>query len=294
METLNLLNCELCGYQSKNLVVHVRKKHGMSSKDYKDKFPEAKLVYVSEAQKVLAREKTKKWLENESNKEFLKQKRKSIWQKSFWMEKGLTEEQAIKKVSSLQKRTFSEETKRLYSAQRRGKANCMSLENIAKRNACSLEEAKILTPCFGRKKEKHPMYGKNHTDEAKKKICANTPNTFFNKSSGEKELQTFIEALYNEVQFNKGIGPYNCDVVLEAKKIVIEYFGDYWHCNPDRFAAQDYNKRLHCTANIRWQKDELKKTYFENMGFTYVVVWEQDWKTNKETVKEKIKCILNM
>jgi hypothetical protein len=169
METLNLLNCELCGYQSKNLVVHVRKKHGMSSKDYKDKFPEAKLVYVSEAQKVLAREKTKKWLENESNKEFLKQKRKSIWQKSFWMEKGLTEEQAIKKVSSLQKRTFSEETKRLYSAQRRGKANCMSLENIAKRNVCSLEEAKVLTPCFGRKKKNIQCMAKTTQMKLKKR-----------------------------------------------------------------------------------------------------------------------------
>jgi len=87
METLNLLNCELCGYQSKNLVVHVRKKHGMSSKDYKDKFPEAKLVYVSEAQKVLAREKTKKWLENESNKEFLKQKKSQYGKNLFGWKK---------------------------------------------------------------------------------------------------------------------------------------------------------------------------------------------------------------
>lgn len=294
MEISDPLSCQVCGHQSKNLVKHVHSKHGLNSKEYKEKYPEAKLVYVSEAQKILAREITKKWLENEDNRTELNSKRKSIWQKTFWMEKGLTEEEAIAKVSSLQKRTFSEETKRLYSLQRTGTANSMSLENIAKRNSCSLQEAKSLTPCFGRKKEKHPMYGKHHTIEAIKKICANTPTVFFNKSSGEKELQAYIESLDNKVQFNQGIGPYNCDVVLEVKKIVIEYFGDYWHCNPNRFAAHDYNKRLHCTANVRWQKDELKKTYFENLGFMYIVVWESDWKNNKETVKEKIKCKINL
>lgn len=294
MEISDLLSCQVCGHQSKNLVKHINSNHGLNSKEYKEKYPEAKLVYVSEAQKVLAREITKKWLEDENNRTDLNSKRKSIWQKSFWMEKGLTEEEAIAKVSSLQKRTFSEETKRLYSSQRTGNANSMSLENIAKRNSCSLQEAKALTPCFGRKKEKHPMYGKHHTSEALRKICANTPTAFFNKSNGEKELQAYIESLDNKVQFNQGIGPYNCDVVLEVKKIVIEYFGDYWHCNPNRFAAQDYNKRLHCTASVRWQKDELKKTYFENLGFTYIVVWESDWKNNKETVKEKIKCIINL
>ena len=75
---------------------------------------------------------------------------------------------------------------------------------------------------------------------------------------------------------------------------MIEYYGDYWHCNPNRFAAHDYNKRLHCTADVRWQKDELKKAYLESLGFTYIVVWEYSWKNNTEDAKENIKCIMNL
>ena len=294
MEPSDPLSCKICGHESKNLVAHVYSKHGLSTKEYKEKYPKAKLVYVSEEQKILARELTQRWNSNEENRASLTSKRKSIWQKTLWMEKGFTEEEAIAKVSSLQKRTFTEETKQLYSKQRTGNLNSMSLENIAKRNGCSIQEAKALTPCFGRKKEKHPMYGKHHTLETIAKICRNTPVSFFNKSKGEKDLQLFVESLRGEARFNQGIGPYNCDIVLEAEKIVIEYYGDYWHCNPNRFAAHDYNKRLHCTADVRWQKDELKKAYLESLGFTYIVVWEYSWKNNTEDAKENIKCIMNL
>lgn len=294
MEILDPLNCKICGHQSKNLIAHIRIKHGYNTKEYKEKYPDAKLVYISEEQKIIAREKTRKWLSDEENVKNLNSKRKSIWQKSFWIEKGLTEVEAIAKISSLQKRTFTEETRKLYSKQRTGDANSMSLESIAKRNGCSPQEAIALTPCFGRKKEKHPMYGKHHTPEAIIKICLNTPTSFFNKSKGEKELQLFVLSLDTDAKFNRGAGPYNCDIILKTRKIVIEYFGDYWHCNPSKFAADDYNKRLHCTASERWKKDELKKNYFEKLGFKYIVVWEDCWKNNKETIKENIKCIMNL
>jgi len=52
-----------------------------------------------------------------------------------------------------------------------GKNNPMSISNIASRyNVCE-DVARKYTPCYGRSGRKHPMYGKHHTLESKKKIA---------------------------------------------------------------------------------------------------------------------------
>lgn len=192
MEILNLPECQVCGFQSKRLTNHIRKLHGMTTKAYKELYPNVKLVFVSDEQKAKASALTKQWFSNEENRKSAKKYHRSIWQKIFWIEKGLSEQEAIAKVSSLQKRQFTKETRELLSQHSAGKSNPMSLENIAQRKGCSLAEAKTLTPCYGRKKDKHPMFGKHHTPEALEKICANTPIKFFQKSGGEKELQEYV------------------------------------------------------------------------------------------------------
>ena len=294
MEILSPLNdCKICGFVSDNLTKHVHKIHALTTQEYKILHPGAKLVYISDARRETARLKTLKWFENADNKNRYKKCFRSIWQKQFWIDKGLSEEDAIAKVSSLQVRKFSEKTKELYSKQRTGSMNSMSLESIAIRNNCSIDEARCLVPASKRIKEKHPMYGKHHTPEAIAKICANTPTTFFNKSVGERELQGFVASLTDSsVNFNHGISRYNCDVVLNDLKIVIEYFGDYWHCNPKKYEQDFYNKRLHITALERWNKDKAKKEHIESLGFEYHVIWEYDWNNNKETIKENIKCLI--
>ena len=292
-EQLNLGNkCELCDFISKNLCNHVKKVHGLSTSEYKTRYPEAKLVFVSESQKEQAKKNALEWFLLDENKKKYKQSHCSIWQKKYWVEKGLSETEAEKKVGDLQKRTFSAKTRELYSVQRSGELNSMSLPNISKRFGVTLEEARALTPCFGRTKELHPMFGKHHTSESLMKICANTPITFFNKSKGEKELQDFVATL-GKIETNKAKGIFNCDIVLEECKLIIEFFGDYWHCNPAKFNGEDYNKRLHLTAKERWLKDQKKQVYYQELQYEYFVVWEYDWKHNKEKIKEQIKCIIN-
>ncbi len=66
---------------------------------------------------------------------------------------------------------FGEETakkaKETMSNKSTGDNNPMSLQSIAKRNECSLEEAHLLTPTFGRMGELHPMFGEHHSIESK-------------------------------------------------------------------------------------------------------------------------------
>lgn len=65
------------------------------------------------------------------------------------------------------------EIKKRFSEQRAGDKNSQSLESISKRFNCSIEDARKFTACFGRKGKKHPMYGKHHSVESKKKIVEN-------------------------------------------------------------------------------------------------------------------------
>lgn len=282
-------SCELCGFVGKNLVKHVTKIHNLTTKEYKNQFPNSKLVFVSDAQKMLAKRKTTEWFSKQENKEKYLQYHRSVWQKRYWTEQGLSDIEAVEKVKQLQKRKFSQETLEIFKKQRSGNLNSMSLEKIAKRNNVSLEEAKCLTPCYKRTGNKHPMFGKKHSKDTLIKICKNTPVTFFNKSKGEKELQQFVSTLIF-AEFNKAVEFYNCDIVVEKLKLIIEFYGDYWHCNPAKFEENYYNKRLHSLAKEKWNKDFLKKSYFENLGYEYCVVWESDWKQKKEEIKEKIKC----
>lgn len=40
--------------------------------------------------------------------------------------------------------------------------------------------------------------------------------------------------------------------------VVIEYFGDYWHCNPAIYGKDFYNKSIKKTAAEKWEADKIR------------------------------------
>jgi G:T-mismatch repair DNA endonuclease (very short patch repair protein) len=294
IENETKLTCAICGFVAGRLTWHVNNIHHVSSKDYNKLYPGNKLVYISPEQRMKASQITLEWFKNPANRELHRKVHdssmcNSAFQTEYWIKKGCTSEQAKIEVNKrINRKKPGEETRKKLSAQRQGTNNSMSLENIAKRNGVSVEEAHKLTPCYGRTKEKHPLYGKHHSLEVREKMARNTPVTFFNKSKGEKELQNYVLEIDSNVHFNKAVGPYNCDIVSENKKIIIEYYGDFWHCSTRIFVAEAINCRLHCTAKERWEKDRIRKTILESLGYTIKIVWENDWKNNQNKTKEKI------
>lgn len=123
-----------------------------------------------------------------------------------------------------------------FSNNRIGEKNSQSLENIAKRNKCTLKEASKYTSCYGRVKNLHPMYNRNHKIETKKKIIKslelkgvssyNIAVGVFNNIvwQGSWELQFLIEC-YNR---NILVKRYDLDPIeywIDKKKR--HYFPDY-------------------------------------------------------------------
>ena len=78
------------------------------------------------------------------------------------------------------------------------------------------------------------------------------------------------------------------------KDKIIEFNGDYWHCNPKYWNADKINKSFKKPAKDIWEKDLDKKICAENQGYKVLIVWESEYKENKEeTLKKCIDFLTN-
>ncbi len=73
------------------------------------------------------------------------------------------------------------------------------------------------------------------------------------------------------------IGSMEVDECHEELKIVVEYNGDFWHCNPREWKAEQYNKGIKMTAGEKWQKDIARKKMLKKYGYHVIVIWEKAW-----------------
>lgn len=80
---------------------------------------------------------------------------------------------------------------------------------------------------------------------------------------------------------------YSFDYQYENK--LIEFNGDYWHCNPNKYKFNYFNKRKKMTAAEIWEYDKQKIKTAEYYGYQVLVVWESEYNKNKEATIQK--CI---
>lgn len=84
---------------------------------------------------------------------------------------------------------------------------------------------------------------------------------------------------------------YYVDFMYDKK--IIEFYGDFWHCNPKLFEPDDEIKRFRdgdyvkLTAQDIWLEDKKRIENIENMGYTVLVVWENDFRDDYEAIIEK-------
>lgn len=78
---------------------------------------------------------------------------------------------------------------------------------------------------------------------------------------------------------------YHYDFCYENK--IIEFNGDYWHCNPQIYESDYYHKRLKCTAYEVWERNKEKINYAKSIGYSVYIVWESDFRKNCNAVIEQ-------
>lgn len=134
-------------------------------------------------------------------------------------------------------------------------------------------------------KLKDPIEAENHYT----KIYTQTSIGYISK--GHKDLHESIETLgfKSHVQ----IGRMTVDECNEDLKIVIEYNGDMWHCNPKTWKSGDYNTAIKMTAGEKWNKDIARKVTLRKEGYYVIVIWESSWLKEREKCIQKIEDIYN-
>ena len=139
-------------------------------------------------------------------------------------------------------------------------------------------------------------------DEAVEVILARKESKENLGSKIEKEFTTMLEAKIGNLEhttFNKPFGKWcyelNSYVIFDIKHkdCIIEFNGDYWHCNPTIY-KEDRKITGNILAKDVWGKDKKKIQTAINHGFRVLVVWENEFKKNKlETIERVISWMQN-
>lgn len=127
------------------------------------------------------------------------------------------------------------------------------------------------------------------SDEEKTRINRLKLSKGITVSSAEKEIIAEVKQTDDNLkiipQFALSVDnkkQYVYDIAVDKK--IIEYNGDFWHCNPKKYSADYINPRTKLKASEKWRLDQEKIRFARDQGYEVLVVWESDFKKNKEKV----------
>ncbi len=295
VSSLGNLKCKLCEYESAlSLISHITNKHHMKMQEYRDLYPNDVIQRSAPSQLKKQSESMKARLEDEEEKKRFLERRSFPSEIKHWTRKGFSEEDAKKKVAEFQSsqslKGNNDRTRSLRREKNLGDKNPMSLPSISQKNSVSLEEAKKLTPCFGRSGPLHPMFGKKHSKEAIRKIGMNINTT--QKSKLEHEITDIIVFNYGGLK-NEYVDGWCCDYVNHERKIIFEVFGDFWHHNPKKYAEDWVNPFTKRDTKYVRERDNRKIEELKICGFQVIVIWEYDWRYDRENQLKRIHDAFN-
>ena len=121
-----------------------------------------------------------------------------------------------------------------------------------------------------------------------KKRIANGELKSFNRSKPEFEIIKYLENINLKVQPSFIIESKIFDIYIPDLNLLIEYNGDYWHCNPKKYNSTYYNKKKGKTAKEIWEYDKNKLDLAKKYNYNCFVIWESDYKKNKNIIRELI------
>jgi len=191
----------------------------------------------------------------------------------YWVNKGYTKEESKLKVSEYQ-RTFTLEKCIEKYGENEGKKRFV--ERQVKWQETLYKNGKL--------KSGYSQISQDLFHELIKDVSVNELNNIlFAKKGGE-----FV--LSDEHGF------YRYDYTDLKNKKIIEYNGDDYHGNPNKYKPNDTPNpfRKDLTAQEIWDRDEHKKMLAEQHGFEVMVIWDSEYRWgNKKEIIDKCIAFLN-
>lgn len=109
------------------------------------------------------------------------------------------------------------------------------------------------------------------------------------RSKTEKQIVNEMKKLGYIVKHSHKVDTKICDIFLPQLNLIIEYNGDYWHCNPNKYSKEYFHQVKGMTAEQLWEYDKNKIDLIKNKGYNLEVVWESDYKSDKTIINNLIK-----
>lgn len=104
----------------------------------------------------------------------------------------------------------------------------------------------------------------------------------------EMIFEKFLTDLGIPVKSQYQIGYKFYDFIIPGTNILIEFDGDYWHCNPKKFPNGPEDRAQKNAIVNDLYKDKLAASN----GFNLIRVWESDFKEHPRSVAKRIKQII--
>ena len=104
-----------------------------------------------------------------------------------------------------------------------------------------------------------------------------------------KERNYSGEILYgkNEKFIRTGNHAFKYDFTLKDERKIIEFNGDFWHCNPKIFQSDFYNKPKKMTAQQIWDYDPEKEIAAREQGYDLLYIWESDFRKERQATIDR-------
>jgi G:T-mismatch repair DNA endonuclease (very short patch repair protein) len=79
------------------------------------------------------------------------------------------------------------------------------------------------------------------------------------------------------------------DIYLPKFNLIIEYNGDYWHCNPNKYNPDYIHPHKKKTSYQIWSEDKIRIDNIIKYNYNLEVVWESyfDEKTTIQNIIKK-------
>lgn len=168
------------------------------------------------------------------------------------------------------------------------KARGLPFDNFVKKHGENWQEIyaktryskKNLIRKYGEEKASELIHQTNrkrilNTRKSKRGISSKIELDFYNTLDDDWEQQMVFKGENNIV--------YIFDFYNESTKELIEFQGDYWHCNPSKYDPDYFHTIKKMFAWEIWEFDAEKKKQAEKRGWSVKYVWESDYQQEIKT-----------
>lgn len=200
---------------------------------------------------------------------------------TYWLNKGYTTEEAYFKLKERQT-TFSLEKCILNFGKEEGQKIWQNRQDKWQK---TLNDK---TPDDIYKINKSKVSLKKNTSKISQIFCWDLYNSLDERFKND----TYFSELNNEYSYKYGNNYYRYDYTNIEYKKVIEFQGDFWHCNPSIYDNNYYHKVQKKYAYEILEKDLHKKQIAIINNCDILQIWESDYTKNpKQTIERCIQFI---